>query len=141
MIISHFDVASAISRNCIVSPDLSIPWRTQAGSSWIELKNHTPPCAQVRRTGVAWVRRPAFGRRQWIAKQLSVSSETGSPVMFGGNCVLSPPTVHDNSLTVEVARPLFHGEFDPGSGRTLAACLTHASGATNLLGAKPRTGE
>ena len=21
----------------------------------------------------------------------------------------------------------FHGEFDPGSGRTLAACLTHAS--------------
>jgi hypothetical protein len=24
-----------------------------------------------------------------------------------------------------------HGEFDPGSGRTLAACLTHASGATN----------
>src|SRR5436190_16411792 len=25
----------------------------------------------------------------------------------------------------------FHGEFDPGSGRTLAACLTHASGATN----------
>src|SRR5215208_7970676 len=26
---------------------------------------------------------------------------------------------------------VFHGEFDPGSGRTLAACLTHASGATN----------
>src|ERR687896_900432 len=25
----------------------------------------------------------------------------------------------------------FHGEFDPGSGRTLAACLIHASGATN----------
>ena len=22
---------------------------------------------------------------------------------------------------------LFYGEFDPGSGRTLAACLTHAS--------------
>ena len=28
-------------------------------------------------------------------------------------------------------RSNFHGEFDPGSGRTLAACLTHASGATN----------
>src|SRR4051812_34018872 len=26
---------------------------------------------------------------------------------------------------------VLHGEFDPGSGRTLAACLTHASGATN----------
>ena len=22
---------------------------------------------------------------------------------------------------------IIHGEFDPGSGRTLAACLTHAS--------------
>src|SRR6185503_6163852 len=29
----------------------------------------------------------------------------------------------------------FHGEFDPGSGRTLAACLTHASGATNQASA------
>src|SRR3954447_907166 len=35
-----------------------------------------------------------------------------------------------------------HGEFDPGSGRTLAACLTHASGATNpsLLGGKAANG-
>ncbi len=24
-------------------------------------------------------------------------------------------------------RVIIHGEFDPGSGRTLAACLTHAS--------------
>ena len=31
--------------------------------------------------------------------------------------------------------PDFHGEFDPGSGRTLAACLTHASGATNQASA------
>ena len=27
----------------------------------------------------------------------------------------------------------FDGEFDPGSGRTLAACLTHASRAERLL--------
>jgi hypothetical protein len=26
---------------------------------------------------------------------------------------------------------VFHGEFDPGSGRTLAACLTHASRTMN----------
>ncbi len=26
-----------------------------------------------------------------------------------------------------VLRTLYYGEFDPGSGRTLAACLTHAS--------------
>ena len=28
---------------------------------------------------------------------------------------------------------VFDGEFDPGSGRTLAACLTHASRAERLL--------
>ena len=28
---------------------------------------------------------------------------------------------------------VFNGEFDPGSGRTLAACLTHASRAERLL--------
>ena len=27
----------------------------------------------------------------------------------------------------DAKRSSFHGEFDPGSGRTLAACLTHAS--------------
>ena len=27
----------------------------------------------------------------------------------------------------------FFGEFDPGSGRTLAACLTHASRTENLI--------
>ena len=31
-----------------------------------------------------------------------------------------------------------HGEFDPGSGRTLAACLTHASGATKRASARGR---
>ena len=36
-----------------------------------------------------------------------------------------------------VSRELINsiGEFDPGSGRTLAACLTHASGATNQASA------
>ena len=28
---------------------------------------------------------------------------------------------------------VFNGEFDPGSGRTLAACLTHASRAVRPL--------
>lgn len=30
---------------------------------------------------------------------------------------------------VLVSDGIFYGEFDPGSGRTLAACLTHASRA------------
>ena len=34
----------------------------------------------------------------------------------------------------------FLGEFDPGSGRTLAACLIHASRA-DLFGGQRRTGE
>ena len=32
-----------------------------------------------------------------------------------------------------VSQKTFYGEFDPGSGRTLAACLTHASRAMKLL--------
>ena len=28
---------------------------------------------------------------------------------------------------IRAKRTIYHGEFDPGSGRTLAACLTHAS--------------
>ena len=28
---------------------------------------------------------------------------------------------------IEPKQTIYHGEFDPGSGRTLAACLTHAS--------------
>ena len=34
---------------------------------------------------------------------------------------------------VVVGIGFFYGEFDPGSGRTLAACLTHASRAVRLL--------
>ena len=33
---------------------------------------------------------------------------------------------------------VLYGEFDPGSGRTLAACLTHASGATKRASARGR---
>ena len=28
---------------------------------------------------------------------------------------------------IEPKQTIYHGEFDPGSGRTLAACLIHAS--------------
>lgn len=36
----------------------------------------------------------------------------------------------------------FYGEFDPGSGRTLAACLTHASRTVKPFGVDQwRTGE
>ena len=35
-------------------------------------------------------------------------------------------------------RPSFFGEFDPGSGRTLAACLTHASRTGTFISVKVR---
>jgi hypothetical protein len=40
------------------------------------------------------------------------------------------PVARDKAVGL-IPRVTFYGEFDPGSGRTLAACLTHASGATN----------
>src|SRR6476659_7149000 len=59
------------------------------------------------------------------------------PVMVGADVygLTSPractvrPAARGNAMTA--FREVLHGEFDPGSGRTLAACLTHASGATN----------
>ena len=30
-------------------------------------------------------------------------------------------------IPLALVHVIFYGEFDPGSGRTLAACLTHAS--------------
>jgi hypothetical protein len=36
---------------------------------------------------------------------------------------------------------IFNGEFDPGSGRTLAAWIRHASRATDLRVTERRTGE
>ena len=45
--------------------------------------------------------------------------------------VIDGTTVYGSLLPMTAFREVLHGEFDPGSGRTLAACLTHASGATN----------
>ena len=38
-----------------------------------------------------------------------------------------------DGFLVETVLIVFDGEFDPGSGRTLAACLTHASRAERPL--------
>lgn len=43
------------------------------------------------------------------------------------SCVFHP------QFLIKRSRENIHGEFDPGSGRTLAACLTHASRTMNLL--------
>ena len=43
---------------------------------------------------------------------------------------------------IEPKQTIYHGEFDPGSGRTLAACLTHASRTErpSLLGTRVANG-
>src|SRR5258707_7062996 len=52
-------------------------------------------------------------------------------IIFGNFCC------RDNCV-----QQVFVGEFDPGSGRTLAACLTHASRAERPFGVlERRTGE
>ena len=47
-------------------------------------------------------------------------------------CNLSGRLVHSQRVDEVEAKQESNGEFDPGSGRTLAACLTHAS-RTGLL--------
>ncbi len=50
--------------------------------------------------------------------------------------------VHVNSSGVGASRASFiHAEFDPGSGRTLAACLMHASRTQRACSAAWRTAE
>jgi hypothetical protein len=36
-------------------------------------------------------------------------------------------------VLVMIVSSFFNGEFDPGSGRTLAACLTHASRTDHMI--------
>ena len=38
----------------------------------------------------------------------------------------------------QMLKKKFHGEFDPGSGRTLAVCLTHASRTSSIFFRKDR---
>ena len=39
---------------------------------------------------------------------------------------------HERIIFFNEVEITFYGEFDPGSGRTLAACLTHASRTENF---------
>src|SRR5882757_10032837 len=73
-------------------------------------------------------------RPRWI---FGFSGSEKFPVMYRGPPCIGVPQVVvmtalcDGWCLRAPAIEVLHGEFDPGSGRTLAACLTHASGATN----------
>jgi hypothetical protein len=98
-----------------------------AGAHRLELKNHTVSHVFYRSMRIGFVS-PVY----------RLATNTLSPL--GPRLCTRGPMGMTTFLRLGFGL-IFHGEFDPGSGRTLAACLTHASGATNLLGAKPRTGE
>ena len=77
---------------------------------------------------------------------LSVSAMIGPPLVWGGwsswirasGAVLRCVVVGGGVGCLV----FIDGEFDPGSGRTLAACLTHASRTVNPFGGDQwRTGE
>jgi hypothetical protein len=69
-----------------------------------------------------------------VKEGLLVFAGSASSLLGLFHCVDEWPFGHDSVV--------FNGEFDPGSGRTLAACLTHASRAVRPFGVhERRTGE
>ena len=72
--------------------------------------------------------------------------EADPGVLLGEADFPNEPEIRPRSNQTEPVQRFFYGEFDPGSGRTLAACLTHASragtsGGVTLPGGERRTGE
>ena len=62
-------------------------------------------------------------------------SETGTIMFFGTQILRNQIGSYEPKLAL-LFEPIgfsFYGEFDPGSGRTLAACLIHASRANSWI--------
>src|SRR5690606_5888218 len=76
---------------------------------------------QVARTG-------RLTRRRELAKLVKLSPDggSGSRTLKTRQCRRGKPS---EPVFQRSQSQAFHGEFDPGSGRTLAACLRHASRA------------
>ena len=113
----------------------SRPSRVTAGATYKNLPGPTYPVNSggPRRTGA----------RDTHSRSAAKAGE-GAAHRDGGNRSSGPLTtpnrVSDGCGAVRfppgsraVLHKAFHGEFDPGSGRTLAACLTHASRAERPL--------
>ena len=77
------------------------------------------------RTGCCLSIHKSTGPNPW---QIKSDLSAGTPVFPGG--ALSSTSIDAVARAGSPGRTAVHGfvgEFDPGSGRTLAACLTHAS--------------
>ena len=55
----------------------------------------------------------------------SLKTEQYSELYADVQDIFIPQSFENNMASSH--QTIYHGEFDPGSGRTLAACLTHAS--------------
>ena len=64
---------------------------------------------------------------------MSPSRGVGASRRFGVRLKVARATARAAEKSDAVRRTGDFGEFDPGSGRTLAACLTHASRAGQCL--------
>ena len=95
-----------------------------------------------RATGPAMDVRVRFLRTQQCVKSQCMMHNPVQPTLVGdGFLWLIHPICIECFQPGETFQALF-GEFDPGSGRTLAACLTHASRAERPFGVlERRTGE
>ena len=63
----------------------------------------------------------------WFVVNVCVHSLAGPFGLVGGCVVFGRSMIDSLSVVVLLGIEFSYGEFDPGSGRTLAACLTHAS--------------
>ena len=66
-----------------------------------------------------------LGDETWCSAR-KLSSERRSVLLY----VIERTSEADEAMYC-VSTPSYYGEFDPGSGRTLAACLIHASRAND----------
>ena len=75
--------------------------------------------------------RTALDGQQSVLCQLALVPERARGLAPGGHRQMSSGSLIFEPLLEWIAD--LDGEFDPGSGRTLAACLTHASRTRSIL--------
>src|SRR4051794_3077955 len=132
-----------------------------SGASWQRSFCCPARSASIFENSTAYVKRRGLSSTSWRGRGVTPSQSVRGHDGFPVDAVLKPlPALglgdvrradrhlssssrEDNSLSAsspsgdECRRQVLHGEFDPGSGRTLAARLTHASRArtrTSVLG-------
>ena len=123
---------SAYNNHSLVHSQDLVPW--QIVENWeVSSQRHKPVGFAVWRADVAKDKRHRCFRLliSWQAKAARVKSSPlcyqnfNNWIVIGSNNSVDPVNITLNKHSQEWK--IFWGEFDPGSGWTLAACLIHAS--------------